>query len=441
LLLNDPRLGATPDERRNKVLRGGLKVYTTLDQSIQQKADEAVANGLVGATPRFGAALVAMDPKTGDVKAMVDSRPFNEAKFNLAVDGAGRQVGSSFKVVTLATILQNGYSRNDEVDGSARCSVPGFEGNTGNAEPGGGVMSVQHATSDSVNCAFVRLSTSVGVKKVIDMAQRMGMRSTVAGRQPVNSWGRVLTFTLGVISITPLEMATIASTIASGGIHRDPVFVSKVVGPEGNVLFDETDRPGSRVLDRGVADCAASILHGPLYDPEGTASGKSIPGHDAFGKTGTTDQQTSATFLGGTPDLVSFVWHGVPDLEVPGAGSGGERPATIWNDFMTRALENRPDDPFPPAGPACDAPGKFVDAVLGRTADVPPPAPPPTRGTRPPAPAPPSASGPEPGRPAPPAPQTPQPPVTQPPVTPPPAPPPPTPQPPLTVPRPPGAGV
>jgi membrane peptidoglycan carboxypeptidase len=206
-------------------------------------------------------------------------------------------------------------------------------------------------------------------------------------------------------------------------------------------LFDETDRPGSRVLDRDVADCAASILHGPLYDPEGTASGKSIPGHDAFGKTGTTDQQTSATFLGGTPDLVSFVWHGVPDLEVPGAGSGGERPATIWNDFMTRALENRPDDPFPPAGPACDAPGKFVDAVLGRTADVPPPAPPPTRGTSRPAPAPPSASGPEPGRPAPPAPQTPQTPVTQPPVTQPPTPPPPTPQPPLTVPRPPGAGV
>src|SRR5262249_46485837 len=133
VLLNDPRLGATPDERRNKLLQGGLKVYTTLDQDLQQKADDGVRNGLVGAPPGFGAALVAMDPKTGYVKAMTDSRPFSEAKFNLAVDGAGRQVGSSFKVVTLATILQNGYSRNDVVNGSAPCGVRGFQGSTTNA--------------------------------------------------------------------------------------------------------------------------------------------------------------------------------------------------------------------------------------------------------------------------------------------------------------------
>jgi membrane peptidoglycan carboxypeptidase len=211
-------------------------------------------------------------------------------------------------------------------------------------------------------------------------------------------------------------MANIASTIASGGIHHDPVFVRKVVGSDGKVVFDETGRPGNRVLDPDVAACAASILHGPLYDPQGTASDKDIPGHDAFGKTGTTDQKTSATFLGGTPDLVSFVWHGVPDLDVPGAGFGGERPASIWNDFMTRALENQPDRPFPPPGPACDAPGKFIDPVLGRTTDVPPPTPPPTRTTRPPAPprAPPRAPAPVP-EPAPPAPN--QPPAPPPPET------------------------
>src|SRR5262249_41831479 len=158
--------------------------------------------------------LVAMDPKTGYVKAMVDSRPYTEAKFNLAVDGAGRQVGSSFKVTTLATILQNGYSRNDQVDGGAPGAVRGFQGFTQNFEGGGGIETVQDATAHSVNCAFVRLSTSVGMEKVIDMAQKMGMRPNVAGRQPVNRW-RVLTFTLGVVSITPLEMATITSTIAA----------------------------------------------------------------------------------------------------------------------------------------------------------------------------------------------------------------------------------
>jgi membrane peptidoglycan carboxypeptidase len=405
VLLNDPRLGSTPEDRRKKVLQGGLKVYTTLDQNMQAMADQAVANGLRIARPGFGGSMVAMEPKTGYVRAMVDSRPFNEAKFNLAVDGAGRQVGSSFKVVTLATILQNGYSRNDQVDGGAPCSVRGFDGSTTNAEGGGGGnMTVQAATTGSVNCAFVRMSTSVGMEKVIAMAQALGMRPTVGGRQPVNEW-RVLTFTLGVISVTPLEMATVAATIADGGLHHDPIFVQKVADAEGKVVFDESGRPGNRVLDPEVAACEVSILHGPL-GPGGTASGQAPKGHDAFGKTGTTDAKTSATFLGGTANLVAFVWHGVPEEDVPGAGFGGEIPAGIWSDFMNRALQGKPDEAFPAPGPACDAPGKVIDPVLGRTVDVPKPAPlpppdltqlPPTPEAPPPAPPPAPAPAPDPG--------------------------------------------
>jgi membrane peptidoglycan carboxypeptidase len=405
VLLSDPRLGATPQERRDKVLQGGLKVYTTKDPSLQQMADVAVANGLQAAKPGFGAALVAMDPKTGYVRAMTDSRPYGAAEFNLATDGAGRQVGSSFKVTTLATILQNGYSRNDQINGNAPCSVAGFDGATNNAggEGEGGIMSVDDATAESVNCAFVRLSTSVGLDKVIDMAQKLGMRPNVAGRQPVNDWD-VLTFTLGVISITPLEMANIAATIADGGIHHDPIFVSKVVGPDGKVVFDETGRPGTRVLDPDVAACEVSILHGPIDSPRGTASGKGIPGHDAFGKTGTNDNKISSAFLGGTPDLLSFVWHGVPEQDVPGAGFGAQIPNTIWRNFMIPATQGVPDDAFPAPGPACDAPGKVIDPVLGRTTDIPKPtAPPPTA---------PSAPTPEP-EPAP----TPAPGPTQPPVS------------------------
>ena len=383
VLLSDPRLGATPQERRDKVLQGGLKVYTTKDPSLQQMADFAVASGLQIAKPGFGAALVAMDPKSGYVRAMTDSRPYGAAQFNLATDGAGRQVGSSFKVTTLATILQNGYSRNDQINGNAPCSVAGFDGATNNAggEGEGGVMSVDDATAESVNCAFVRLSTSVGLDKVIDMAQKLGMRSDVAGRQPVNDWD-VLTFTLGVISITPLEMANIASTIADGGIRHDPIFVQKVVGPDGKVVFDETGRPGTRVLDPDVAACEVSILHGPIDSPRGTASGKGIPGHDAFGKTGTNDEKISSAFLGGTPDLVSFVWHGVPEQDVPGAGFGAQIPNTIWRNFMIPATQGVPDDAFPPPGPACDAPGKVIDPLRGRTTDIPkPPPPPPTEAT------------------------------------------------------------
>jgi membrane peptidoglycan carboxypeptidase len=397
VLLNDPRLGATPQERRDKVLQGGLKVYTTEDPNLQQMADDAVANGLRGAKAGFGAALVAMDPKTGYVKAMADNRPFNQSKFNLATDGAGRQVGSSFKVTTLATILANGYSRNDQVDGTDPCSVPGFgRESTRNAEPGGGLMTVDKATAGSVNCAFVRLSTGVGIDKVIDMAQKMGMRPNVSGRQPVNEW-KVLTFTLGVISITPLEMANITATIGGGGVHHDPIFVSKVVGADGKVVFDETGRPGTRVLDPDVANCEVSILHGPIDSPDGTASGKGIPGKDAFGKTGTNDNEISSAFLGGTPDLVSFVWHGNPDVDQPGAGFGAGIPNTIWRNFMIPATKNSPNDAFPTPGPNCDAPGRFIDPVQGRT-DTPalPPPPPSTDAAPAPEPAPAPAPAPAP---------------------------------------------
>src|SRR2546421_11526123 len=412
VLLNDPRLGATPQERRDKVLQGGLKVYTTEDPNLQQMADGAVTSGLAFAKPGFAGALVAMDPKTGYVKAMTDSRPFSQSKFNLATDGAGGQVGSSFKVTTLATVLANGYSRNDQIDGNAPCSVAGIEGFTTNAggEGEGGIMNVDQATAESVNCAFVRLSTSVGIDKVIDMAQKLGMRPNVAGRQPVNEW-KVLTFTLGVVSITPLEMANITATIGGDGIHHGPVFVSKVVGPDGKVVFDETGRPGTRVLDPDVAHCEVSILHGPIDDPAGTAYGEGIPGKDAFGKTGTNDGQRSSAFLGGTPDLVSFVWHGVPERQdIPGAGYGAGIPNAIWRNFMIPATQSSPDDGFPTAGPACDAPGKVIDPLAGRTNDIPKP-PPPTQTT-------PSAPAPEPAPPEAPAP-TPPPGPTQPPVSPP----------------------
>src|SRR5260370_35541600 len=109
-------------------------------------------------------------------------------------------------------------------------------------------MTIDQATAESVNCAFVRLSTSVGVDKVIDMAQKLGMRPNVSGPQPVNEW-KVLTFTLGVISITPVEMANIGATIGGGGVHHDPIFVAKGVGADGKTVFDGTGRPGPRARD------------------------------------------------------------------------------------------------------------------------------------------------------------------------------------------------
>ena len=371
VLLNDPRLGATPQERRDKVLQGGLKVYTTEDPNMQQMAD--ALSGERAAVRQAGFAAGARRDGTEDRLREGDDRqpavqpvqvqPRHRRRrraggFELQGHDAGHDPGER--------LLAERPDRRQRA--LQRAGLPRVTTNAG-GEGEGGIMNVDQATAQSVNCAYVRLSTSVGIDKVIDMAQKLGMRPNVAGRQPVNEW-QVLTFTLGVISITPLEMANITATIAGDGVHHDPIFVSKVVEPDGKVLFDESGRPGTRVLDPDVAHCEVSILHGPIDDPNGTASGKGIPGYDAFGKTGTNDRQVSSAFLGGTSNLVTDVWHGVPEQDVPGAGFGAGVPNAIWRAFMIPALRGTPDDALRAPGPACDAPGKFVDPVLGRTTDV-----------------------------------------------------------------------
>jgi membrane peptidoglycan carboxypeptidase len=378
-LLGDLRLGATQQERRDELLQGGLKIYTTLDPKMQQQAEDAVF-GVVPEGSQFTAALVAMDPKTGAVKAMVKGSGYADKQFNLVTDGIGRQSGSTWKVITLATILANGYSPNDTVDGTAPCRVRGFDGQTTNAEGSGGTQTIRAATTGSVNCAFVRMSTSVGLDKVSEMAVRLGLKRIEDPNdlRPLTSeWPSILTLTLGTVEFTPLEMATVASSLASGGVRHDPIFVQKVVAPDGTVLLDDSNPPGEKVLEPEVAACAVNVLHGPL-GPGGTANGKAPRGHDAFGKTGTTDDKTNAAFLGSTGQLAAFVWHGEPNANVPGAGFGGQIPATIWNRFMNAALAGQPDVRFPAPDQRCNAPGRYVNPEGGR-ADlgglVPPPAP------------------------------------------------------------------
>ena len=203
---------------------------------------------------------MSIDPQTGAVKAMVGGPDFTDSQYNIATHDPGRQPGSTWKVITLAGALANGYSPNDSVDGSAPCSVPSHFGNltTTNAEGGGGgEESLWGATAGSINCAFVRLSTSVGQDKLIDLAHKMGIAQT----RPTQG-DKILTLSIGSIEATPLEMATVMATIASGGIHHTPYVVQKVVGPDGKVLIDESANTGDRVLDADVANCEQNVLRG-----------------------------------------------------------------------------------------------------------------------------------------------------------------------------------
>ena len=244
-------------------------------------------------------------------------------------------------------------------------------------------MTLRAATTHSVNCAFARTQLAVGFANVIDAAHRMGIEQQTL--QPV------LTLTLGAIESTPLEMATVAATIANGGTHHAPIFVSQITTSDGTIVFDAKDVAGQQAIPADVAACEIDLLRGVIIGGTGTAA--RLGERPVAGKTGTTAEKTDANFLGFTPQLATFVWHGDPSARVPGAGFGGDIPARIFQAFMSRALAGTPPEPFPDPGPVCARAGKTiattgrVDAASAATSTTVPAAttaPPPTTPTTPP---------------------------------------------------------
>ena len=350
-LKHDPvysALGATTHQRERRLLTGGLRITATLDPVMQQAAQDALAM-ILPERPGFTAALVAVDPRTGEVKAMVAGSDFEHSQYNLVTSVPGRQTGSTWKVITLAAALESGLSPEDRVSGSSPCDF-GALGQTQNAEPGNATMTLRAATTHSVNCAFARTQLAVGFPGVIDAAHRMGIEQ--ATLQPV------LTLTLGAIEATPLEMATVASTIANGGVHRQPIFVRHITASDGTVLYDATGIAGEQAIPADVAACETDVLRDVITSGTGTAA--RLGDRPVAGKTGTTDEKTDASFLGFTPQLATYVWHGNATTRVPGAGFGGQIPARIFAAFMSRALEGTPPEPFPDPGPVCARRGKPI---------------------------------------------------------------------------------
>src|SRR5205823_3318120 len=130
---------------------------------------------------------------------------------------------------------------------------------------------------------------------------------------------------LGAIETAPIEMASVAATLAAGGVYHPPAFVKKIVSPTGNVLFDNTTAPtATRAISAETAACETDLLSGVVTN--GTGTNAAIPGRPVAGKTGTTDELADANFLGFTPQLAAFIWHGNLTRRVPGAGFGGQIP-------------------------------------------------------------------------------------------------------------------
>jgi membrane peptidoglycan carboxypeptidase len=402
-LLADPRMGPNVPTRRNRIYHGGLRITTTYDPDLQELAESAVKRTIADAAanrpiPVTGA-LVAIDNSNGAVRAMVSGsgdasgQGYLHQQFNYAT-GANRQVGSAFKVFTLATALENGYSPDDTISGS-RCTIPpGLTTDGKPYSPGGetlGTISLRTAITDSINCAFVRLSVALGAdpanpnaqgyarasagpQKVIDVAHEMGVTSRL---QPFTS------LTLGTEGVSPLDMASAYSTLANDGVHRPPIFVTKVQGPDRKIVFQEllSGHHPTQVMPVNVARTETEMLFGPVRNGTAARTLSDFP-RPAAGKTGTTDRNVDAWFVGFTPQLTTAVWMGDPAGDTIsmnpffGGGQvfGGTIPARIWRAFMDPAHLQLPVLYFTPPDASFWPYSRYI-AMNGRGTGPPPTAP------------------------------------------------------------------
>jgi membrane peptidoglycan carboxypeptidase len=225
------------------------------------------------------------------------------------------------------------------------------------------------ATAHSVNCAFVRLATSVGYDKVIATAHAMGITKN-------NIDTPILSETLGTYEQNTETMATVMATIANHGVHHTPFVLQKVVAADGKVVIDESNKPGEQALTTDVADCEANLLTHVVTG--GTGGNAAVDGQTIFGKTGTTDHTTDAWFIGanapgGSRQLATAVWFGNRTGIIQGAGFGGDSAAPVFAAFMSAALADQTAGAMPDPGPVCARPGGTVNQDGGRnTAPVTP---------------------------------------------------------------------
>jgi penicillin-binding protein 1A len=318
----------------NTVRNGGLKAYTTIDPELQERAQEAVESCSV-CYPEGGpaAGLASVNPANGEIVALASTEGYaTENQFNYAWQ-AHRQPGSSFKTFVLTTAIKQGIDPDSTYyDGSSPMTLqipgggPDWEVN--NAEPGGGVMSLDEATVHSVNVIFAQLDLDVGPENVTETAEEMGIEAPL---ESVPAEG------IGGLSygVTPLEMADAYATLANGGIHHPPTAISRVEFPDGDV--DEPDEDsGERVLTEGQAYEVTRILEGVIT--EGTGAGYTYMGCSAAaGKTGTSEDLSDAWFAGFTPLYSTAVWVGHPQSR-EATGYGGPTAGPIWASFMSSAV-------------------------------------------------------------------------------------------------------
>lgn len=333
---------------------GDIIVHTTLDSRAQAAGERAVSDRAAAIergrpTPGQGrelqGALVALDPRNGEIRALVGGRRFVQRGFNRAT-GARRQPGSAFKPFVYAAAIAEGYTPATLVDDSPVEVADGprtwrpvnFDGEYA------GVVTLRRALTTSANAAAVRLSRAVGERRVVALARRAGLRGELRA---------VPSLALGALEVTPLELTAAYAPFANGGHRVRPTLMRRIERADGTVLWRAPEPKAERVLDAGEAFQVTSMLRSVVDEGTGHFVRELGVEGPVAGKTGTTNNGADIWFVGYTPSIVATVWFGydVP-RRIAANASGGRLAAPAWAAFYRNGWKERPpaEGWLPPTG-------------------------------------------------------------------------------------------
>ena len=334
----------------DRLSAGGLMVQTTIRKGAQDAAIAAVQD-VTGKNPGeqdLQGALVSVWAKTGEIFAYYGGA--SGTGFDFANQGDGRQPGSSFKPYVLATALDQGMSLRTRLDGNSPKDFPGREQPVENF--GGrdyGRVDLVEATQRSVNTAYFELGLEVGPGKVAELAHKAGIpdRAPLADADGTTNGG----IALGAYEVRVLDQAVGFATFANRGIPIEPFLVKKVQNGKGDDLYNAEIRTGDRAFSEDVADDATFAMQAVVEN--GTGRGARLAGgREAAGKTGTSQANKDAWFVGYTPQLSTAVWLGYAQpktIRIDGIeATGGGFSSKIWKQYTDAALEGQPEEDFPP---------------------------------------------------------------------------------------------
>ena len=331
------------------IYKGGYEIYTTLDLDMQLAAEKAFSSYIPegqkdadGITQPQGA-LVAVEPGTGYIKALIGGRDWAETQFNRAYQSR-RQPGSAFKIFLYTAVLDLGHP----IVETKMCEPVEFPG----ASPGevyipkdfgwppyhNAPLDIRTAVAISDNVVATRWIDEIGPRTVIQYAKRLGVKSPLQPNIPL---------ALGASEVTPLEMAAAAAALSAQGVYAEPMAVLRVLDSTGRVLMENKPNP-KQALDPVTAYMVTDVLTSVL-GPGGTGAGvrNFIGGRPAAGKTGTSDGQLEAWFVGYTRELSCAVYVGWDNREQSLPGTGGRVAGPIWGSFVSMALAGRPYKGWP----------------------------------------------------------------------------------------------